>query len=213
MLESSLSLTSILALLGTMIVLAVIPSISVLAVSARAAAFGFTHGMFTALGIFIADTIFILIAVYGLALVAELMGEQFRLIKYVGGIYLIWLGISLWRADSKARKSAAVKQSSLGSSFLTGFLITLGDQKAILFYLGFFPAFIDLRLMTPADTMIIIIIAIIGVGGAKLVYAYLADRASLLFKNTRAIHGLNVFAGCVMIAVGIALLLKAQLWI
>ena len=213
MLESSLSLTSILALLGTMIVLAVIPSISVLAVSARAAAFGFTHGMFTALGIFIADTIFILIAVYGLALVAELMGEQFRLIKYVGGIYLIWLGISLWRADSKARKSAAVKQSSLGSSFLTGFLITLGDQKAILFYLGFFPAFIDLRLMTPADTMIIIIIAIIGVGGAKLVYAYLADRASLLFKNTRAIHGLNVFAGCVMIAVGIALLLKDQLWI
>jgi len=213
MFESSLSLASILALLGTMIVLAAIPSISVLAVSARAAAFGFTHGMFTALGIVIADIIFILIAVYGLALVAELMGEQFRLIKYVGGIYLIWLGISLWRTDSKARKSDPVKQSSLGSSFLTGFLITLGDQKAILFYLGFFPAFIDLRLMTPADTMIIIIIAIIGVGGAKLVYAYLADRASLLFKNTRAIRGLNVLAGCVMIAVGVALLLKAQQWI
>lgn len=213
MFESSLSLASILALLGTMIVLAAIPSISVLAVSARAAAFGFTHGMFTALGIVIADIIFILIAVYGLALVAELMGEQFRLIKYVGGIYLIWLGISLWRTDSKARKSDPVKQSSLGSSFLTGFLITLGDQKAILFYLGFFPAFIDLRLMTPADTMIIIIIAIIGVGGAKLVYAYLADRASLLFKNTRAIRGINVLAGCVMIAVGVALLLKAQQWI
>jgi threonine/homoserine/homoserine lactone efflux protein len=213
MLESSLSLTSILGLLGTMIVLAVIPSVSVLAVSARAAAFGFTHGMFTALGIVIADVIFILIAIYGLALVAELMGEQFRLVKYVGGIYLIWLGISLWRADSKARKSDAVKQSSLGSSFLTGFLITLGDQKAILFYLGFFPAFIDLGLITPADTLIIILIAIIGVGGAKLVYAYMADRASLLFKNPRAIRGINMLAGCVMIAVGVALLLKARQWI
>jgi threonine/homoserine/homoserine lactone efflux protein len=212
MLESSLSLASALALLGTMIVLAVIPSVSVLAVSARAAAFGFTHGMFTAFGIVIADIIFILLAVYGLALVAELMGEQFTLIKYIGGFYLVWLGISLWRADSKARKSDAVTQSSLGSSFLTGFLITLGDQKAILFYLGFFPAFIDLSLMTPADTLIIIIIAIIGVGGAKLAYAYLADRASLLFKNARAIRGINLLAGCVMITVGVVLLSKAAQW-
>jgi threonine/homoserine/homoserine lactone efflux protein len=201
------------ALLGALIVLAVIPSVSVLAVSARAAAFGFTHGMFTALGIVIADIIFILIAVYGLALVAELMGEQFRWIKYLGGIYLVWLGLSLWRTDAKTRNSDTVTQSSLGSSFLTGFLITLGDQKAILFYLGFFPAFIDLSQMTPADTLIIIFIAVIGVGGAKLVYAYLADRASLLFKNSRAIRGINWLAGSVMIAVGVALLLKAQQWI
>ena len=101
----------------------------------------------------------------------------------------------------------------MGSSFLTGFLITLGDQKAILFYLGFFPAFIDLSRMTPADTLIIIAIAIVGVGGAKLVYAYLADRASLLFKNTRAIRGINMLAGGVMIAVGMFLLAKAQPWI
>ena len=213
MIESSLSLASILALLGTLIVLAVVPSVSVLAVSARAAAFGFTHGMFTALGIVIADIIFILVAVYGLALIAGLMGEQFTLIKYIGGAYLIWLGISLWRNDSRARKSETVKQSSLGSSFLTGFLITLGDQKAILFYLGFFPAFIDLSRMTPADTLIIIAIAIVGVGGAKLVYAYLADRTSLLFKNTRAIRGINMLAGGVMIAVGMFLLAKAQPWI
>jgi threonine/homoserine/homoserine lactone efflux protein len=196
-----------------MIVLAVIPSVSVLAVAARSAAFGFTHGMFTAFGIVVADIIFILVAVYGLALVAELMGAQFKLIKYIGGFYLIWLGLSLWRADSKARRSDEIKQSSWGSSFLTGFLITLGDQKAILFYLGFFPAFIDLSQMTPADTLIIMVIAIIGVGGAKLIYAYLADRASLIFKNTRAIRGINILAACVMIAVGLTLLLKTQEWI
>ena len=212
MLETTLSLASILALLGTLIVLAVIPSVSVLTVSARAAAFGFTHGMFAAFGIVIADIIFILLAVYGLALVAELMGEQFTLIKYIGGVYLVWLGISLWRADARARKTDAIRQSSLGSSFLTGFLITLGDQKAILFYLGFFPAFIDLSLMTPTDTLIIIIIAIIGVGGAKLVYAWLADRASLLLKNARAVRGINILAGCVMITVGVILLLKAGQW-
>ncbi len=193
--------------------LAIIPSVSVLAVTARSAAFGFTHGVLTALGIVAADILFILIAIYGLALVAELMGAQFKLVQYLGGAYLIWLGISLWRADARARQSDEVKQSSRGSSFLTGFLITLGDQKAILFYLGFFPAFVDLSRMTTVDTLIIIVIAIIGVGGAKLVYAYLADRASTVFKNTRAVRAINIFAACVMIAVGLTLLLKTQGWI
>jgi len=196
-----------------MIVLAMIPSISVLAVSARAAAFGFTHGMFTALGIVVADILFILVAIYGLVFIAELMGDEFTLVKYIGGIYLIWLGISLWRADAKTRKSGELGESSLGSSFLTGFLITLGDQKAILFYLGFFPAFIDLRHVTPVDTLLIILIAVVSVGGAKLIYAWLADRASLIFRNTRAIRALNGFAALVMIAVGVALLLKTQQWI
>lgn len=193
--------------------LATIPSVSVLAVTARSAAFGFTHGALTALGIVVADILFILVAVYGLALVAELMGAEFKFVQYLGGAYLIWLGISLWRADAKAHQSDETKQSSRSSSFLTGFLITLGDQKAILFYLGFFPAFVDLSRMTTADTLIIIMIAIIGVGGAKLVYAYLADRARTIFKNTRAVRAINILAACVMIAVGLSLLLKTQGWI
>jgi threonine/homoserine/homoserine lactone efflux protein len=195
-----------------MIVLAIVPSVSVLAVTARAAAFGFTHGLFTALGIVVADILFILVAVYGLALIAEMMGDQFRLIQYIGAAYLIWLGISLWRTEVKARASDSLQQSSWSSSFLTGLLITLGDQKAILFYLGFFPAFIDLSTMTPADTLIIVLIAILGVGGAKLMYAFLADRASVMFKDSRALRGINILAACIMIAVGIALLLKTQQW-
>jgi len=195
-----------------MIVLAMIPSISVLAVSARAAAFGFAHGLFTALGIVTADILFILVAVYGLVFIAELMGDQFTLVKYLGGAYLIWLGIAQWRAEAKTRNSGEIEQSSWGSSFLTGFLITLGDQKAILFYLGFFPAFIDLERITPVDTLLIVLIAIVGVGGAKLVYAWLADRASLILRDRRAIRGLNIVASCIMIAVGVALLLKARQW-
>lgn len=196
-----------------MIALAIIPSVSVLAVSARAAAFGFTHGLFTALGIVAGDIVFILVAVYGLVFVAAAMGEQFVLVQVIGGVYLIWLGISLWRNETRSRRSNEVGESSLGSSFLTGLLITLGDQKAILFYLGFFPAFIDLERMTPLDTLLIILIATVGVGGAKLVYAYLADRASLIFDNSNAVRGLNRLASAIMVAVGLALLLKTGDWI
>jgi len=196
-----------------MAVLALIPSVSVMTVTARAAAFGFIQGLFTALGIVVGDIIFILIAVYGLAFAAELMGAQFTLIKLIGGVYLIWLGISLWRSGSKSLEAGETTDTSRTSSFMSGLLITLGDQKEILFYLGFFPAFLDLARVTIADTLIIIVIATVTVGGAKLIYAFLADRASLVFDNRAAVRGINIAAAGVMIAIGILLLLKTLEWL
>ena len=181
---------------------------SVLAVTARAAAFGFAHGFFTALGIVVADVIFILIAVYGLVFVSSLMGDQFFIVQLIGGVYLIWLGTSLGRRGVKPRDAETIDESSRGSSFMTGLLITLGDQKAILFYLGFFPAFIDLGSMTPLDTLIIILLATIGVGGPKLVYAWLADKARMTLQDGKAARWLNALAAGIMIAVGFALLAK-----
>ena len=68
------------------------------------------------------------------------MGNLFFLVKYLGGAYLIWLGIQVWRSRSKVVKAEEMIEPSLLSSFLTGLFITLGDQKTILFYLGFFPS-------------------------------------------------------------------------
>ena len=208
-----MSLATIIALFGSLVVLASIPSVSVLAVTARAAAFGFSHGLFAAIGIVVGDIIFILIAVYGLVFVSNLMGDQFFLVQLVGGIYLIWLGTSLWRQKVKSQDTEKLDKSSLGSSFLTGLLITLGDQKAILFYLGFFPAFIDLDSMTVLDTLTIILLAALGVGGPKLVYAWLADRARVTTKDSNVARWLNGLAAGVMILVGIVLLLKSGNWI
>jgi len=206
--ESSLTLGSITALFSSMIVLAFIPSVSTLVVSARSAASGFTHGVLVTIGIVAGDIIFIILAIYGLSVLAELMGSRFSLIKYLGGAYLIWLGIKLWRSKPDTGEVESNIEPSLMSSFLTGLFITLGDQKAILFYLGFFPAFLDLSSVTLADTSIIIIIATLAVGGAKLVYAYIANRASLLLSSSSATKIINIVASTVMIGVGILLAVK-----
>jgi len=210
--ESSLTLGSITALFGAMTVLAFIPSVSVLVVSARSAACGFTHGVFTTIGIVVGDIMFIILAIYGLSVLAELMGSRFSLVKFLGGAYLIWLGIALWRPKSKTEGVENNIEPSLMSSFLTGLLITLGDQKAILFYLGFFPAFVDLSSVTLVDTSIIILIATLAVGGAKLVYAFLADRASLLLASSSATGIINIVAGTVMIGVGVFLVVNTLIF-
>lgn len=191
-----------------MVVLAAIPSVSVLAVSARSAASGFIHGAFTAFGIVVGDILFIVAAIWGLSFLAETMGELFGLVKYLGGAYLILLGVGLCR--DKAHRVAAedVDKSSLLSSFMTGLSITLADQKATLFYLGFLPAFVDLSTVSYLDAGIVIAVTIVAVGGVKLGYAFMANRARLLI-GSRVRKGMNTVAGVVMIAVGLFLIVRA----
>ena len=205
--QSSMTFSSIVALFSAMIILASIPSVSVLAVTTRAATSGFIHGIFTTLGIVLGDIIFIIIAIWGLSFLAEAMGSLFVLIKYLGASYLILLGIGLWKSKSNNVETEEVVKSSLLSSFLTGLFITLGDQKATLFYLGFFPAFVDISKISYWDTLIIITITTVAVGGVKLGYAFLADKARF-FISSKVRKRINIAAGCVMIGVGVFLLTK-----
>lgn len=191
-----------------MTLLALVPSVSVLAVTARSASSGFRHGVYVILGIITGDTIFIVLAIFGLHLLAEAMGGSFVFIKYLGGAYLIWLGIRMWRLRAGATTTQTQADTSATSSFMTGLLITLGDQKAILFYLGFFPAFMDLKALTVLDALIVIIITAVAVGGVKLAYAYAASRAGALV-GAKTGRTLNIIAACVMIVVGVLVMLRA----
>ena len=205
---NTMTLSSIAALFGTMIVLAMIPSPSVFAVVARSMASGFIHGLVTAMGIVVGDFIFTILAIYGLSAIAETMGSLFVIVKYLGSAYLIWLGINLWRSKSKIFEGKGIRESSWLSNFLTGLLITLADHKAIFFYMSFFPAFIDLSNVSIVDTSIIMAIATMAIGGAKLGYAYMADRARFLFQSSRAKQGMKITAAIVMIGTGIFLIAK-----
>ncbi|MBD2326271.1 LysE family translocator [Alkalinema sp. FACHB-956] len=207
-----MTLSSTVALFSAMTILAAIPSVSVLTVVTRSASLGFLHGLLTSLGIVVGDVVFIIIAIWGLAFIVATMGGFFVLIKYLGGAYLIWLGIQLSQAQSKPTGTETIADASLISSFLAGLFITLGDQKAVLFYLGFFPAFLDLPKISPLDTAIVITIAILAVGGVKVTYAYMADRTRRLMKHPWINHPfsqfLNTIAGIVMIVVGLFLILR-----
>ncbi len=196
------------ALFAAMTLLALVPSVSVLAVSARAASAGFRHGVYVTLGIIAGDTVFIVLAIFGLHLLAEAMGDSFVFIRYLGGAYLIWLGIRLWRSVAAAATAQKKADTSATSSFMTGLLITLGDQKAILFYLGFFPAFMDLKALTVLDALIVILIAAVTVGGVKLGYAYAASRAGAII-GAKLGQTIRRIAGSLMLAVGVYLIVRA----
>ena len=208
--DLSLGPASILALTVSMIVLAALPSASVMAVTAQSAAFGFRHGAAVTAGVVAGDLIYILLAIFGLSLLVDAMGGAMDAIRYLGGLYLIWLGVRLWRSaprGSDVDDEDADGAPSMRSNFATGLLITLGDQKAVLFYLGFLPAFMNLGLITTMDVVIIAIVAALSVGGVKLVYAAAAARARILL-GTHTARWMNRVAASVMMAVGAFLLTK-----
>jgi threonine/homoserine/homoserine lactone efflux protein len=201
-----MAIGTIATLFFALAILASLPSTSVIAVVSRSIGGGFRHGIATSIGIVIGDICFIIIAILGLSVVAEAMGDLFIWVKLCAGAYLIWFGIDLWRSKPAATKVDNIQQNSLISSFLCGLFITLGDQKAIFFYLGFFPAFIALDNISQTDIGIIIAITIIAVGGVKVAYAFASSQANALLKNTTAKVMLNRFAGSAMLVAGIYLI-------
>lgn len=201
-----MSLSTTLALFSTMFVLAIIPGPSVFAVVARSAASGFSHGAVTAAGIVLGDFLFILFAILGLWTVAET--NAFFLVKYLGSAYLIYLGVVTWQAKPKQQAIEGVKEFFWLSNFSCGLLITLSDPKAVLFYAGFLPAYLDLTTISLPETGLVLLSATVAVGGAKLIYAYLANKARVLFSSFQVQKSINILASIVLIVTGVFMAIK-----
>ena len=188
-----------------MAVLAATPGPGVFATVGRALASGFRQAAIVVLGIVIGDLVFLLFAVYGLAAVAQWLGGLFTLVKYAGAAYLIWLGIGLWRAPVGHAAVTSLTEVTWPRNLLSGLLITLGNPKVILFYLGFLPAFIDLGDLDGLGVSLIALVVSVVLGSILLLYAYLAARARQLLLDRAARRLLNRTAGGVMIATGAVL--------
>jgi len=202
-----MTLASSFALFFAMLVLAVIPGPGIMAVLARTGAAGFGHGASTTAGIVVGDFVFITIAVLGLAALSSWVGELFVVVKYCGAAYLIWLGISVLLSSRKAKgteqQMPVIKTANHFASFLVGLVITLGNPKAILFYLSFLPAFMDLAALTFLDMLILYFIATLAVGGVMLGYAFMAHLARRKLQSVNSPACLRQGSSVMLIACGL----------
>lgn len=198
-----MTLVSILALAGAMLLLAITPGPGVFATVARALASGLKHSAFVVLGIVTGDLIFLLFAIYGLATVAANLHGLFIFIKYAGAVYLICLGIRLWCAKPQnIQIQAAPEGHSKNANFLTGLFVTLGNPKVIVFYLGFLPTFVDVTSLSGLDVGVIATVVSLVLGLTLFAYAYAATRARSLWQCTDSRCWMNRSAGCAMMAAG-----------
>lgn len=103
---------------------------------------GFRAGAAATGGLILGDQVLMWLAAAGVAAVLQANEPLFRALQYVGVAYLVWVGGRLVFARGSA---AAPRAQGRGHYARQAFLITLANPKAILFYLAFFPLFIDAR--------------------------------------------------------------------
>jgi len=165
---------------------------------------GFRAGAAATLGVIGGDQVLMWLAAIGVAAVLQANEALFRGLQYAGAAYLVWIGLKLLFA-----KAGAAQQVSLrpGHFARQAFLITLMNPKAIIFYMAFFPLFID-----AAHHRGFVTFAAMAVTIAIVTLAYcltLCAFANAISERVRAHRGLSLLlqraAGVALIGFGLKL--------
>lgn len=198
-----MSIESALALAIAIFVLGITPGPGVFAIVARALARGFRPTLSFIVGIIAGDIVYLVMAALGLSVLATRYAAAFGVLKIVGGLYLVYLGVQTWRAAKDVEGILAPRPERHGGrSFLAGLSVTLGNPKVVVFYVAFLPAFMDLGALGAVDLVLAgaVVSAMLFVVLAG--YAYMAARARALFKSRRAVKTLHRGAGALMVGAG-----------
>jgi threonine/homoserine/homoserine lactone efflux protein len=165
---------------------------------------GLRAGAAATLGIILGDQVLMWAAAAGVAALMVAWPTLFHLVQIAGAGYLAWIGFKLIRAKPG---SAPIVDMSSGRYLRQALLITLLNPKAIVFYMAFFPLFID-----PATHRGFVTFAAMAVTIAVITAAYCLTLCSLaqvlaakLRANRRLVVALERLAGIALIAFSIRL--------
>ena len=101
---------------------------------------GVRAGMAACLGGMVADQVLMWLAVAGVAALLAAYPTAFHAVQWLGAAYLGWIGYKLLTTKPGAKPAIHIEPRHY---FKQGFFITLMNPKAIVFYMAFFPLFVD----------------------------------------------------------------------
>nr|WP_288497919.1 LysE family transporter [uncultured Pseudomonas sp.] len=181
---------------------------------------GIRHGIGAALlattGRVAAFTIFLSISAVGLGAMLLASETAFTAIKWVGALYLLYLGISAWRSrefnglDLEGAVPAVQPQRRIGRLMLQEFLIGISNPKAILLFAAIFPQFI--KPGEPASEQFIYLGAtyLMAEYAASLVYALFGRQIRRFIRTRQGAQRLNRTTGAFFMGAGGLLLSTTQ---
>jgi leucine efflux protein len=181
-----------------------LPGPGTLALLTSTAKGGFRGGAAATLGVILGDQALLWLAVAGVAALLAAHPAWFQAVQWAGAAYLAWIGLKLLLAREG---SAPVVNIRTGQYVRQALLITVLNPKAIVFYMAFFPLFID-----PAHHQGLLTFGVMALTIAVITAAYclllcaLADRVRAQVQaHRRLARALERAAGLFLIAFGIKL--------
>jgi RhtB (resistance to homoserine/threonine) family protein len=170
-------------------------------------------GLKTALGTCCALLIHTSAAVLGLSTIIVKSALLFSVFKYVGAVYLIYLGIkTLWLLRKK-EVAASVEMDTKSkftnkSCFKQGFLTNILNPKVAVFFLTFLPQFVDAGSKTFIPFLLMGITYTVLTALWFILYVYLINQVSTIMKRPKAQNIIEGITGTILIGFGIKLALE-----
>src|SRR5512139_4013106 len=131
------------------VVLAVTPGPGIAYVVARTVAGGRSEGLASCLGTGSGGMLHVLAAALGLSLIVAQSAVAFNLVKYLGAVYLVYLGIRLLLRKDHAHTIEPVASQGVRRALFEGIVVEALNVKTALFFLAFLPQFVS-----PAEPLI-----------------------------------------------------------
>ncbi|HEX2956031.1 MAG TPA: LysE family translocator, partial [Chitinispirillaceae bacterium] len=147
----------------------------------------------------------------GAVLIAS--GAVFNVIKWLGIIYLTFVGIMLLLDPVKTGSVCNNNQTITRSSrrlFIDGLLVAIGNPKGILFFTALFPQFINVEHATTIDFTILMITLGAVASGCFMAYAMCGVKLNALFQLYSFRKWFNRVTGCVFIGTGLTVALSKK---
>ena len=171
---------------------------------------GRIYGLATGLGAATADAFYGLIAAFGLTFIASFFLDQQNWIALLGGLYLCFLGVRVFRSAPASMTEPQDRGGLLGA-YATTFLLTLTNPVTIL---SFIAIFAGLGLAQGSQDYLAAAILVLGVFcGSAAWWLLLSGGFSLIRRkvNTRSMIWVNRFSGAIIVAFGIFALAQLAL--
>lgn len=188
---------------------AAIPGPGVAALVGQSMGNGLRAALFLLAGIALGDLVYLTVAVAGLSAIAQSFSDIFLIVKILGGLYLCYLAVKLWSNRSGLEEAGAAHRQSDHASFLSGFSLTLGNPKTIIFYLALLPTVLDLNSIGLGKWALLSLVTVAVLFITLTPYALLAARARRVLKQPKALQRLNRAAATIIGGTGLAILGQA----
>lgn len=153
-------------------------------------------------GTTLGDATCMLAAMLGLGALLAASATAFAVLKVAGALYLVFLGIRLWRAPVAA-EGTAPPSAGIGRMFVHAWLTTVLNPKTVLFFMVFLPQFVDAHARF-APQVAIFAITIVAVGGiVDGGYSLAAGWLRRFARRPRAQRAVNRAAGGLLVGEGV----------
>ncbi len=189
-------------------VIVTIPGLTVLMIVSYALGHGKRAAYAIVAGVALGDFTAMTASMLGLGALLATSADIFNVVKWIGAAYLIYLGVKLWRAPvSSGGEITAPVEWSRWRVFINAYVAATLNPKGIVFYVAFFPQFIDTtQSMVGQMTILVPTFVFFGTTNA-LFYALLASWAKHFIHKPAVQRGVNRIGGGLLVAAGAATIL------